>query len=57
MIFKPKNRRKIKISLKIGNEILVEKDHLTYLGVIFDNKMSFKEHFNKVYEKIKKGLN
>ena len=57
MIFKPKNKRKTEISLKIGNEILVEKDHLTYLGVIFDNKLSFKEHFNKIYEKIKKGLN
>ena len=28
-----------------------------YLGVIFDNKMSFKQHFDKTYEKIKKGLN
>ena len=54
MIFNPKNRRKVEISLKIGNEILVEKDYLAYLGVIFDDKMSFKQQFNKIYEKLKK---
>ena len=47
MISNPKKRRKVEISLKIGHEILAEKDHLTYLGVIFNNKMSFKQHFNK----------
>ena len=44
-------------TIKIGDKIIEEKDELIFLGVIIDNKLKFKSHFNKVYDKVKKGLN
>ena len=57
MIFKPKNKSKIKLDIKIGDKALTESEEITFLGVIVDNKLNFSSHFKKVYEKIKKGLN
>ena len=36
---------------------LKKREHLQSLGIILDYKLNFKEHFNKVYDKAKKGLN
>ena len=55
--FKPTNKNQQKIRLKIGSEEIEEKQSLTYLGLIIDNKLNFKEHFEKIYSKIKNGLN
>ena len=55
--FKPKNKQFQKFNIKLGTEELEEKEFVTYLGVIFDNKMQFNEHFKKVYDKMKSGLN
>ena len=57
MIFTPKNRKKVKLDIKIGNESIQESKEIKFLGVIIDNKLNFSSHFNKVYDKVKKGLN
>ena len=54
---KKKNGNFHKFNIRIGQENLEEKSELEYLGVIIDNKMSFKPHFNKLQEKLKKGMN
>ena len=57
MHFQPKNKKISKINLKIGAEELEEKEFLTYLGIIIDNKLNFNEHYKKVFNKVKSGLN
>ena len=52
---KPPNGSNRKLNIKIGNEILDEKEHLNFLGVIFDNKLNFKLQFKNIYAKAKKG--
>lgn len=54
--FKPKGKSKANIKLKIGKEDLKEVTNLTFLGVLIDNKLSFKSHFDKVYKKASHGL-
>ena len=48
---------KSNLSLKLGNQNISEKKELEFLGVIIDNTLSFKSHYQKVLEKVKKGLN
>ena len=55
--FQPKNKKIKKFNIKLGADELEEKEFVTYLGVIFDNKLQFNEHFKKVYDKMKSGLN
>ena len=57
MICCPKRGKKPNFEIKIGDKIIEEKNELIFLGVIIDNKLKFKSHFNKVYDKVKKGLN
>ena len=55
--FQPKNKKIKKFDIKLGADELEEKEFVTYLGVIFDNKLQFNEQFKKVYDKMKSGLN
>ena len=57
MTFTPKNKEKIKLDIKIGIDSIQENKEIKFLGVIIDNKLNFSPHFNKVYDKVKKGLN
>ena len=57
MIFTPKNKEKVKLDIKIGIECIKESEEIRFLGVTIDNKLNFTPHFNKVYDKMKKGLN
>ena len=57
MIFTPKNKKRVKLDIKIGDESIQENKEIKFLGVIIDNKLNFSPHFNKVYDKVKKGLN
>ena len=52
--FKPSNKSEQKIRLKIWSKEIEEKEYLSYLGLIIDNKSNFKEYFEKIYSKIKK---
>ena len=38
--------------LEFGGTPIYVKEHLTILGVILDNKLSFKEHTNKILKKV-----
>ena len=57
MIFTPKNKKQIKMDIKIGNVSLSESEEITFLGISFNNKLNFSSHFKKIYSKIKRGLN
>ena len=54
--FVPKNKKREKLSIKIGNQELEEVDSLVYLGVHIDRSLNFRQHYNKIYNKIQKGL-
>ena len=53
----PKNKKREKLNIKLGEVELNESAQITFLGIQIDNKLTFKGHFEKVYEKVKKGLN
>ena len=54
--FRPAGQASTKMNIKIGSECIKEVKELTYLGVIIDNKITFKSHFDKVYHKPSIGL-
>ena len=53
----PKNQKREKLNIKLGEVELYESAQIKFLGIEIDNRLSFKGHFEKVYEKVKKGLN
>ena len=55
--FCPKNKKRAILKISLGDYELKEKEQTTFLGIIIDNKLSFKYHFDKVYKKVKTGLN
>ena len=57
LLFSPKNKQKKPIEVKLGNIVLHESEYISFLGIYIDNKLSFKQHYTKVYDKVKKGLN
>ena len=57
LYFCPKNRKRKKLNIRIGNNELKENEEIVFLGITIDNRLSFQGHFEKVYEKAKKGLN
>ena len=46
-----------KITLKIGKENIKEVDQFKFLGVLIHKNFKFKDQFEKVVEKVKKGVN
>ena len=44
------------IDIKIDNISIKEKDYIKYLGVLIDNKLSWKQHTQNVNTKISKGI-
>ena len=57
MIFTPKNKEKVKLDINIGINCIKGSEENRFLGVTIDNKLNFTCHFNKFYDKVKKGLN
>ena len=51
-----RKKTKIKIELKINNEIISEKEFTKYLGIFIDNKISWPQHIHHVNLKISKGI-
>ena len=58
MILFKKNRTKTSkiLSVKIMGEEIKEKEYTKYLGILIDNKLSWKQHINHVNLKVSKGL-
>ena len=58
MIYKPKGKSNSKINskLKMNSKEIEQVKSARYLGVIFDDEMSFKEQFLKVKSKLIQGV-
>ena len=58
MILFKKNRTKTnqKLTTKIMDEEIKEKEYIKYLGILIDNKLTWKQHINHVNLKVTKGL-
>ena len=50
-------RRPISSQYCLDNEIIAQKSNINYLGVIIDNKLSFKQHINTKCKKATTVLN
>ena len=48
--------KKKKLNLTMNNEILQEKEHTKYLGVILDNKLTWKNHITQTNLRISEGI-
>ena len=57
LMFCPKNKQKVPIKIILGDIVLQESEYISFLGIHIDNKLSFKQHYLKVYDKVKNGLN
>ena len=54
---KPGQRNALnKINLKINNTVIEEKVYTKYLGVILDDKLSWKQHCDHLIPKLQKGI-
>ena len=56
MCFSAKNKPSPCISLQIDGEALAEVDKSKFLGVIIDNKLSWKDHISFVCRKVARGI-
>ena len=55
MIFTRKKKISSPLSIRIGQNIINHKTNLKYLGVVIDEKMSWKNHVNYLCSKLAKG--
>ena len=55
LIFSLKKKRD-KLALTIKNEILQEKEHTKYLGIIIDRKLNWNEQLNQIKLRLHKGI-
>ena len=49
------NKKELKLNLHINKEILNEKDHAKYLGILIDKNLNWKQHINEVKLRLSKG--
>ena len=56
MCFTTKNKIKPDISLNIDGQVIAEVTSSTFLGVIIDNKLNWRDHVSSVCRKIARGL-
>ena len=49
------NKKELKLNLRINKEILNEKDHAKYLGILIDKNLNWKQHINEVKLRLSKG--
>ena len=49
--FNPKQKNRGSLKIKLGDEELKESNHLTFLGIKIDNKLTFKDHFENPLNK------
>ena len=56
MIFTTKRKRLVDVSLQIDGHIINKTDSTKFLGVIIDNKLSWKNHIKHVVGKVSRGI-
>ena len=56
MCFSAKNKSRPGISLHMDWEAIVEVNKSKFLGVIIDNKLSWKDHISFVCRKVARGI-
>ena len=56
LLFRPPQKATHKITLKMDNEIIEQKKDCKYLGVIFDQHLTWDKHITYVNTKLAKGL-
>ena len=56
LLFTPKNKPSPPIAIKIGDTAVEQVKETRFLGVIIDNQLKFKTHFQNVTSKIKQGI-
>ena len=56
MIFTTKRKRLVDVSLQIDGHIINETNSTKFLGVIIDNKLSWKNHIKHVVGKVSRGI-
>ena len=56
LLFTPRNKPILPLSLKIGNTIIEQVNETKFLGVTIDDKLKFNTHFNNATSKIKQGI-
>ena len=56
MLFTPKNFSCLKETVVTNNHPIKEVCHITFLGVIIDNKLKWKDHIDYISKKIAKGI-
>jgi mannose/fructose/N-acetylgalactosamine-specific phosphotransferase system component IIB len=46
-----KRKEQIEVTVYLNNKIISQVNRLKYLGIIFDHKLTFKEHINHMADK------
>ena len=54
LISRRKRKKKKEIEIYVNNKILKQVSSLKYLGIIFDSKLTFREHLTYIEEKCTK---
>ena len=56
VIFSPINKPKINITIIINKQAITQKDHVKYLGVLIDSKLSFHYHISSIMKKLSRAV-
>ena len=57
IVFHPYNKPvKKRITIKINNKAIIEKEYIKYLGVLIDSTLSWKHHVSNISKKISRSI-
>ena len=57
LLFKKANPKITQPNIYLQKELLKYEKHVKFLGIIFDENLTFEEHINEVYNKCQNRLN
>lgn len=49
-------RENLKLNITLNDECIAQKDHIKYLGIILDRRLSWKNHIEMISKKMSQGL-
>ena len=56
IVFHAKNKPKQPVTILINNKAIDETDHVKYLGILIDSKLTFKKHVEELRKKISRSI-